>query len=170
MAKRPRKETYYSRSAEISNRRLNIALRSQEKIYEDFEVQDYRETEPTYQNMTAPTINPPRPRAKKIAYSREAQKLVIKFRDGTWWEYNDVSSEIWLGLKQSGSTGRYLRASGLDNWHDMGPATLDDMSPGAKERISQAAQIGSRMNSRIPLPDDFNIKNVTAKELFNDIL
>jgi hypothetical protein len=118
----------------------------------------------------APTTNQERPRAWTIAYNPNARKLIVVFRDNTWWEYNDVSSEVWLGLKQSGSTGRYLRASGLDNWHDMGPATLDDMSPGAKERISQAAQIGSRMNSRIPLPDDFNIKNVTAKELFNDIL
>jgi len=128
MAKRPRKETYYSRSAEISNRRLNIALRAQEKIYEDFEVQDYRETEPTYQNMTAPTINPPRPRAKKIAYSREAQKLVIKFRDGTWWEYNDIPVEIWNDLKASDSTGRYLKNSGLDQYDDMGPFNPNQMN------------------------------------------
>jgi hypothetical protein len=122
------------------------------------------------ETQNAPTTNPERPRAWTIAYNPNLKKLIVVFRDNTWWEYNDVSTEIWLGLKQSGSTGRYLRASGLDNWHDMGPAVLDSMSPGAKERISQAAQIGSRMGSKIPLPEDFNIRHFTAKELFNDIL
>ena len=57
MAKRPRKETYYSRSADVSNQRLNIALRSSEKVYGDWEVEDARETVPTYQTMTAPTTS-----------------------------------------------------------------------------------------------------------------
>jgi hypothetical protein len=118
----------------------------------------------------APTTNQERPRAWTIAYNPTMRKLIVVFRDNTWWEYNDVSPELWMGLKQSGSTGKFLRASGLDNWHDMGPANLDGMSSGAKERISQSAQIGSRMKTRIPLPDDFNIRNVTAKELFNEIL
>lgn len=89
---------------------------------------DSRDTTPTYQTMTAPTINPPRPRALKLAYSRQAQKLVIKFRDNTWWEYNDIPVDIWDDLKASNSTGRYLAASGLDTHDDMGPFNPNEMT------------------------------------------
>ena len=128
MTKRPRQETYYNRTKDVPNKKLNIALRSQEKVYGNFEIADTREPEPTYQNMTAPTINPKRPRALKLAYSREAQKLVIRFRDGTWWEYNDIPVEMWNDLKSSNSTGRYLSASGLDQHDDMGPFDPNEMS------------------------------------------
>jgi len=129
MAKRTRKETYYSRAADASNYKLNIALRAAEKVYDDWDVQDTRETPPTYQTMTAPTTNPPKPRATKLAYSKEAKKLVVRFRDGTWWEYNDVPIEVWNDLKASDSTGKYLSASGLDHHDDMGPFNPDEMTP-----------------------------------------
>ena len=87
-----------------------------------------RETSPTYQTMTAPSVNPPRPRALKIAYSRQAKKLVVKFRDNTWWEYNDIPVEMWNDLKVSNSTGRYLKHSGLDTHDDMGPFDPNQMT------------------------------------------
>ena len=94
----------------------------------DFEMFTPRETPPTYQSMTAPTINPKRPRALKLAYSREAKKLVVKFRDGTWWEYNEIEVEFWNDLKASNSTGRYLKNSGLDTHDDMGPFDPNQMT------------------------------------------
>jgi hypothetical protein len=128
MAKRERQETYYSRSADVANRKLNFALRSSEKVYEDFEIAEPRETEATYQTLPAPTTNPPKPRAKKLAYSREAMKLVVMFRDGTWWEYNDIPVEIWNNLKSSDSTGKFLKYSGLDQHDDMGPFNPSQMA------------------------------------------
>jgi hypothetical protein len=116
----------------------------------------------------APTTNQERPRAWTIGYHPADNKLVVVFRDNTWWCYNNVSVSLWEGLKASGSTGKYLRTSGLDQWPDMGPCNMDDFSSGAKERISQTAQISSKLGKQ--LPDDFNIKNFTAKELFNEIL
>ena len=129
MVKRNPQETYFSRTKDVPNQKLNIVLRSQEKIYGDFEVADTREPEPTYQNMTAPTTNPSRPRALKIAYSKEAQKLVVKFRDNTWWEYNDIPVEIWNDIKASDSTGKYLASSGLDQYGNMGIFNPDEMAP-----------------------------------------
>ena len=135
MAKFKDPKNYYQRSADSANRRLNITLRAQEKVYGDFEVytpneaQDQRETEVAFQNMTAPTSNPNRPRALKLAYSKEAEKLVIKFRDGKWWEYNGVPVDMWNDIKSSNSTGRYLASSGLDSHDDMGPFNPDQMSP-----------------------------------------
>jgi hypothetical protein len=134
VAKYKKPQTYYEKSADNSNRKLNLALRTQEKVYGDFEI--YNPTEPensrevdTWSDtpMTAPTSNPPRPRARKIAYSEEAQKLVVRFRDGMWWEYNDIPVDIWNNLKASDSTGRYLAASGLDTHDDMGPFDPNQM-------------------------------------------
>jgi len=116
----------------------------------------------------APTTNQERPRAWTIAYHPTDKKLIVVFRDNTWWQYNNVPTHLWEGLKASGSTGKFLRSSGLDQWPDMGPANMDDFSSGAKERISQTAMISSKLGKQ--LPDDFNIKNFTAKELFNEIL
>jgi hypothetical protein len=129
MAKRKPQDTYFSRAAGVSNYKLNIALRASEKVYGDWDIQDTRETPPTYQNMTAPTTNPSKPRAKKIAYSKEAQKLVVKFRDNTWWEYNEVPVEVWNDLKASDSTGKYLASSGLDQYDNMGIFNPDEMTP-----------------------------------------
>ena len=128
MPRGSKRDNYFLNSADVANQKLNLAMRAREKVYEDFEVSDTREPEPTYQNMTAPTINPKRPRALKLAYSREAQKLVVRFRDGTWWEYNDIPVEMWNDLKSSNSTGRYLSASGLDQHDDMGPFDPNEMS------------------------------------------
>jgi hypothetical protein len=116
----------------------------------------------------APTTNQERPRAWTIAYHPEDRKLVVVFRDNTWWQYNNVPVQMWEGLKGSGSTGKYLRTSGLDQWPDMGPADMSEFSSGAKEKISQTALISSKLGK--PLPEDFNIKNFTAKEIFNEIL
>jgi hypothetical protein len=128
MAKRNRVDTYYSRTSDVANKKLNIALRAQEKVYDDFEIANTREPIPTYQTMTAPTTNSPKPRALKLAYSRQAQKLVVKFRDGTWWEYNDIPVDMWDDLKASNSTGKYLAASGLDTHDDMGPFNPNEMT------------------------------------------
>jgi hypothetical protein len=136
MAKYKKPQTYYEKSADNANRKLNLILRSQEKVYGDFEVftptepEDSREVQ-TWSDtpVTAPTSNPSRPRAKKIAYSQEAQKLVVRFRDDTWWEYNDIPVDMWNDLKSSNSTGRYLAGSGLDHHDDMGPFNPNQMPP-----------------------------------------
>jgi hypothetical protein len=154
MGKRNRVETYYGRkqAAETKSgqKTYNIQQATRDKlgVQTDWEVytpldvktyneavrefgfqEDYsRDTPPTYQTMTAPTTNPPRPRALKIAYSRQAEKLVVKFRDNTWWEYNGIPVDIWNDLKSSNSTGKYLSASGLDTYDDMGPFNPDEMT------------------------------------------
>lgn len=121
-----------------ANKKLNLAVRMMEKVglednfnkqWTDFEVFEPRETTPTYKTQTAPTTDPSRPRALKIAYSREARKLVVKFRDGTWWEYNDIPLTMWVSLKASDSTGKYLKHSGLDTHDAMGPFNPNEMTP-----------------------------------------
>jgi hypothetical protein len=119
---------YYKRAQDPLQKKYNLQEAMKERLgrVTDWEMADA--VEPSdYQNMVAPTINPPRPRARKIAYSKSAEKLVIRFRDGTWWEYNEIPVDIWNDLKASDSTGRYLKYSGLDTHDNMGPFNPNDM-------------------------------------------
>jgi hypothetical protein len=125
VAKRLDRGGYYYRDKEredVENRRLNLAMRMQEALDLEtvWEVMSPVETPPTYSRMSANSTNPPRPRARKIAYSSEEGRLVIQFRDNTLYEYRDVPVDMWLGLKATDSTGKYLRYSGLDNYDDKG--------------------------------------------------
>lgn len=132
-------DSYYGRRQKAEEQQgqktYNLQQASREKfgLKTDWEianpVETERETTPSYQNMIAPTTNPKRPRALKLAYSREAEKLVVKFRDGTWWEYNNVPVPFWNDLKASDSTGKYLASSGLDGHDDMGPFNPAEMPP-----------------------------------------
>lgn len=125
--------------------------------------------------QTAPTTNPKKPRALTLGYNPNTNVLVVVFRDNTWWQYNDVPVEMWLSLKNSQSTGRYLRESGLDVWSDMGPADMDALSEGVKAQLSQAAQSASDIQSGKDAEERSikNIKNIqsfSAEELFRDYL
>lgn len=162
------------------NVKLNVALRAQEKLgFEDRYASKWKNTEVVIPNdvskspepqvnrgemRTAPTTNPSRPRATVIAYAPEENRLIVVFRDGTWWQYDEVPTTVWLGLKNSPSTGKYLRSSGLDQWPYMGPADVDAIPSSIKEQISYSAQIAgsiqagdairNAMNDRIEATDE----------------
>jgi hypothetical protein len=106
-----------------ANRILNLSMRMQEAldVATTWEKMNPVEAPATYKRSNAPTTNSARPRARKIAYSPEEMRLIVVFRDGTWWEYRDIPSNFWTGLKASDSTGKYLSGSGLDGHDDMGP-------------------------------------------------
>ena len=131
-----------------ANKRLNISVAGAEKlglktVFDDWEILDAeqidsrtedadKERRKIYKVMDAPTTNPSRPRAKKLGYSRAAEKLIVKFRDDTDWEYNDIPLVIWESLKMSNSTGKFLKHNGLDTHYDMGPFDTDQLGPSAK--------------------------------------
>ena len=162
------------------NQRLNIALRTQEKLgFEDRYAAKWNDTEIVMPNdvttapeaqvnrgemRSAPTSNPSKPRALVIAYAPEDNRLIVVFRDGTWWQYNNVPTQIWLGLKNSPSTGKYLRSSGLDSWGDMGPADIDDMPASIKEQISYTSQIASSIQMTDAVRNSVNDKIERADE------
>jgi len=101
---------------------------------------------------TAPTANPSRPRAYTIGYNHNTSTVLIVFRSGAWWQYNDVSPEIWLGLKNSSSTNDYLKTL-ENNCSSHHAANLDVLSEGAKARLSYTASTASRMqNSSTKIP------------------
>lgn len=100
---------------------------------------------------TAPTENAPRPRALAMGYFPGLFKLVIVFRDNTWWEYNDVPPDMWRYLKNAPSTGKALSVTngiGLDAWHSMGEADLGAMSQESIARLSSLAAYAPRIQKR----------------------
>lgn len=178
MAKR--KPISYGPSEDARNRQLNLSIRAQEKLgFEDRFASKWKDTEIVVPNdvsmspeaqvnrgemRSAPTSNPSRPRALVIAYAPEVNRLIVVFRDGTWWQYNNVPTNVWLGLKNSPSTGKYLRSSGLDSWGDMGPADVDEMPASIKEQISYTSQIASSLQMTDAVRNSVNDKIERADE------
>lgn len=124
---------------------------------------------------TAPTTNPKRPRALTIGYNPNTSTLIVVFRDNTWWQYNNVPVDMWMGLRNSASTGKYLREEGLDTWPDMGPANMDDLSESVKAQISESAQSASNIQNSDTtiekvLRGESSLRSFSAEELFKDYL
>lgn len=89
---------------------------------------------------TTTSSQPSRPRTLKAGYDFQNSKLIVVFRDGTWWEYRGVPEEMWTGFKSSTSKGSYLRSSGLDSWGDMGPADVDNMPAHRREQMNSLTE------------------------------
>lgn len=124
---------------------------------------------------TAPTTNPKRPRALTIGYNPNTSTLIVVFRDNTWWQYNNVPVDMWMGLRNSASTGKYLREEGLDTWPDMGPANMDALSESVKAQISESAQSASNIQNSDTtiekvLRGESSLRSFSAEELFKDYL
>lgn len=124
---------------------------------------------------TAPTTNPSRPRALSIGYNPNSNTLIVVFRDNTWWQYNNVPVDMWMGLRNSASTGKYLREEGLDTWPDMGPANMDNLSEAVKAQISDSAQSASDIQNsdtaiQKVLRGETSLRSFSAEELFKDYL
>lgn len=176
-----------------ANKKLNIALRSQEKVetkssvdlegkfaWDDAKVLASRETEAplnldiTIPNdvvtggeemISAPTKNPSRPRAYAIGYNPQSKIVYIVFRTGAWWQYNDVGTDVWLGLKNSDSTNAYLPT--LEQaCSSHGPASLTDISSASQEKLSYTAAIASNIQNT-PLYQ--NVRSLMAEEGLPDI-
>lgn len=112
----------------------------------EFEVVDATATVMT----TTTSTNPARPRTLKAGYDYENQVLTVVFRDGTWWEYRDVSPDMWTGFKSSDSKGRFLRDSGLDTWDNMGPADVEAMPKHRRELMNDISEFSNYMYGAKP--------------------
>jgi len=101
---------------------------------EDFEVNDSSSSMP----HMLPTIstNPAKPRTVKAGFDYKTFKMIVVFRDGTWWQYNGVPVEMWENFKAAESKGKYLSSSGLDSWPDMHEADMSTLSKAQKTQIT----------------------------------
>jgi hypothetical protein len=58
---------------------------------------------------------------------------------------------MWMNLKSTKSTGRFLRDSGLDSWLDMGQSDPSQMSEASREQFTYSATKAGRMQKGINL-------------------
>jgi hypothetical protein len=87
------------------------------------------------------TINPNRPRTVAAGYDKSEQKITVVFRDGTFYNYYQVSPNEWQAFKARVSKGRYIY-SYLDA-KPRGPADIAGISATARKafyRIARGSQ------------------------------
>lgn len=88
------------------------------------------------------TINPERPRTVAAGYDKVDNKITVVFRDGTFYNYYEVSPSEWQAFKARVSKGRYIY-SYLDS-KPRGPADVAGISATARKafyRLSRASQV-----------------------------
>jgi hypothetical protein len=88
------------------------------------------------------TSNPRRPRTVAAGYDRDRKVLTLVFRDGTFYNYYDVSEYMWNSFKSLPSKGAYIKRY-LDK-KPRGEADLSYVTKEAQElvyRVSRTNQI-----------------------------
>jgi len=84
------------------------------------------------------TSNPDRPRTVAAGYDPKRGVLTLVFRDGTFYNYYEVTSGKWQNFRGLASKGHFIRDE-LDS-HPRGPANTSDIGPEVLQAIYQVAR------------------------------
>lgn len=79
------------------------------------------------------TTNPERPRTVAAGYDRERSVLTVVFRDGTYYNYYEVSTNEWQDFKRRVSKGQYIYQY-LD-YKPRGPANVSALPSYARSAL-----------------------------------
>lgn len=120
------------------------------KIYdeEDSEVVVPGEKGPQNQESDAPaelsvvptsTTNPERPRTVAAGYDKSRETLTVVFRDGTFYNYYEVSPSQWQAFKARVSKGQYIYKE-LD-FHPRGAANVSSLPSYARTALYKVARV-----------------------------
>ena len=88
------------------------------------------------------TTNPARPRTVAAGYDEDEEKLTVIFRDGTFYNYYEVTGGEWAAFKANRSKGAIIAR--LLDFKPRGPADVSTLSKKAQQafyRYSRGAQI-----------------------------
>jgi hypothetical protein len=88
------------------------------------------------------TTNPARPRTVAAGYDAEEEKLTVVFRDGTFYNYYEVSENEWKAFKANRSKGAIIYR--MLDFKPRGPANDTSASKAARKAyymFSRSAQI-----------------------------
>ena len=96
------------------------------------------------------TTDPEKPRTLSAGYDEENYILTVQFRDGTLYNYYDVPPQMWNEFEAAESKGRFLEGSGLNNWHNKGPAGGNAawFAARARRSMEQQKQYGGKQIGR----------------------
>ena len=115
-------------------------------LNKDEESDDSFETSGPVMAVTT-SSNPTKPRTLKAGYDNSTGTLTVVFRDGTWWEYRGVPVSLWQEFRAADSKGKFMRASGLDTWGDMGPADVGAMPRHRRVQMNDISEFANYMYS-----------------------
>lgn len=101
------------------------------------------------QDIPTSSSNYKRPRTVAAGYDSNNQILTVVFRDGTFWNYYDITPGIWIIFHSALSKGPLLNSNERNKHGDglllrecssHGPADLSNLSPQAQEFLYKVAR------------------------------
>lgn len=101
------------------------------------------------QDIPTSSSNYKRPRTVAAGYDSNNQILTVVFRDGTFWNYYDITPGIWMIFHSSLSKGPLINSNEINKHGDglilrecssHGPADLSNLSPQAQEFLYKVAR------------------------------
>ena len=84
------------------------------------------------------TSNPQRPRTVAAGYDQDRGVITVVFRDGTFYNYYEVTPTQWQQFKSRVSKGKYIYQE-LD-FHPRGPASVTQLSVTARKALYKFAR------------------------------
>lgn len=127
-------EQYYDRGGKIFSRQFYevISLEDEDIDYvPGFQPDAEEDTSPADLTLVpTSSTNPERPRTVAAGYDEDEEKLTVMFRDGTLYNYYEVTKGEWQSFKANRSKGAYIYR--VLDFKPRGYA--DDTSIGRKER------------------------------------
>ena len=94
------------------------------------------------------TSNPERPRTVAAGYDKSREVITVVFRDGTFYNYYEVSPVQWQAFKARISKGQYIYQE-LD-YHPRGPANVNSIPSYARQslyKLTRALQLKNQGKS-----------------------
>ncbi|CAB4129788.1 KTSC domain containing protein [uncultured Caudovirales phage] len=89
---------------------------------------------------------PERPRTLRAGYDRQNQRLVVVFRDGTWYEYLGVSEELWQEFQSASSKSPLLDSDAFTSLQ-RGKISPSDVSRAQRVQMSNTKAFANYMYS-----------------------
>lgn len=86
------------------------------------------------------TTEPKRPRTVAAGYDKARRCLTVVFRDGTYYNYYEVSGLQWSNFKRARSKGRFIYTY-LDS-HPRGVADVSSLGSAARETLYRLSRTG----------------------------
>jgi len=105
-------------------------------------------------NMSATSSSKPeRPRTLRAGYDYQGERMVVVFRDGTWYEYKNVSVEMWQSFQSAPSKSPLLDSTTFTSL-DRGAISPSTMSRAQRVQMSNTQDYANYMYSDNKNNDD----------------
>jgi len=94
--------------------------------------------------FTTSSSKPERPRTLKAGYDRKNQRLIVVFRDGTWYQYKGVDEEMWQDFQSSQSKSVLLDSADYTGL-ERGAISPSSLSKSRRVQMSSLKKFSKRM-------------------------